>query len=127
MNKPNLNTILQIIALVFLLIIGDITLRSSSNWKIVKSEMQQAKENVKQSQDSLVATISRLEISKKEFETMKAQKDLIIHQRDSLILDYKRRNTRDLRSLQAIKDSIKRLNTQLTKDREIVNRLLGIE
>jgi len=127
MNKPNLNTILQIIALVFLLIIGYLTLRSSSNWKIVKSELQQAKENVKQSQDSLVATISRLEISKKEFETMKAQKDLIIHQRDSLILDYKRRNTRDLRSLQAIKDSIKRLNTQLTKDREIVNRLLGIE
>lgn len=89
MKSINTNTILQIVALLFLIIIGYMTFSSGSNWKIIKSELDNARNELKTSQETLVNTKSELESSKKEFEKMKAQKDLIIHKRDSLILDFK--------------------------------------
>ncbi|MCK8522625.1 hypothetical protein M0D21_13655 [Aquimarina sp. D1M17] len=127
MKSINTNTILQIVALLFLIIIGYMTFSSGSNWKIIKSELDNARNELKTSQETLVNTKSELESSKKEFEKMKAQKDLIIHKRDSLILDFKRRNAKDWEELQRIKDSIKLVNDQLAKDRVIVGSLLGLD
>ncbi|MBQ4818844.1 hypothetical protein [Aquimarina sp. MMG016] len=126
MKNINLSTILQIVALLFLVIIGYLTFNSSSNWKIIKSELDNAREELKTSKETLITTKSDLENSKKEFQKMKAQKDLIIHKRDSLIFDFKRKNAKDWEELQRIKDSIKFTNDKLAKDRAIIDGLLGL-
>lgn len=127
MKNINLSTILQIVALLFLVIIGYLTFNSSSNWKIIKSELDNAREELKTSKETLITTKSDLENSKKEFQKMKAQKDLIIHKRDSLIFDFKRKNAKDWEELQRIKDSIKFTNDKLAKDRAIIDGLLGLD
>ena len=127
MKSINTNTILQIVALFFLVIIGYMTFSSGSNWKIIKSELDRAREELDTSKKIVTTTKAELESSKKEFEKMKAQKDLIIHKRDSLILDFKRKNAKDWEELQRIKDSITLVNDQLAKDRAIVDGLLGLD
>ncbi|WP_108804929.1 hypothetical protein [Aquimarina sp. Aq107] len=127
MKNTTTSLILQIVALLFLVVIGYLIFNSSSNWKILSSELNKAKEELKQSKEVIATTKSQLESSRKEFEQMKTQKDLIIHKRDSLILSFKRKNAKDWSELERIKDSIKLTNDQLAKDRAILNSVFGIE
>ncbi len=126
MKSINTNTILQIVALLFLVIIGYMTFSSGSKWDIIKSELDRARDELKVSKETLITTQTNLKNSKKEFEQMKAQKDLIIHTRDSLIFDFKKKNAKDWEELQRIKDSIKFNNDKLARDRAIVDGLLGL-
>jgi len=126
MKNINPNTILQIVALLFLVIIGYMTFNSGSNWKIIKSELDNAREELKTSKETLVSTKSDLEASKKEFEKMRLQKDLLIHKRDSLIFDFQKKNAKDWEELQRIKDSIKLNNDQLAEDKALIKNALGI-
>ncbi|SEK94471.1 hypothetical protein SAMN04487910_1538 [Aquimarina amphilecti] len=127
MKNTTTSLILQIVALLFLVVIGYLIFNSSSNWKVITSELNKAREELKQSKEVIVTTKSQLESSRKEFEQMKTQKDLIIHKRDSLILSFKRKNAKDWSELQQIKDSIKITNDQLSKDRAILNGVFGLE
>ncbi|KAA1243032.1 hypothetical protein [Aquimarina sp. RZ0] len=122
----NITIILQILALLFLIIIGYLIFNSSTNWKIITSELEKAKEELKVSKNVITVTKSQLENSRKEFEQMKLQKDLIIHRRDSLILAFKRKNAKDWNDLQHIKDSIKLTNDRLAKDRLVLDDLFGL-
>ncbi|AXT61377.1 hypothetical protein D1816_13810 [Aquimarina sp. AD10] len=126
MKNINPNTILQIVALLFLVIIGYMTFNSGSNWKIIKSELDRAREELKTSKETLVSTKSDLEKFKKEFEKMRLQKDLLIHKRDSLIFDFQKKNAKDWEELQRIKDSIKINNDQLAEDKALIKNALGI-
>ncbi|WP_075343719.1 hypothetical protein [Tenacibaculum agarivorans] len=126
MKSTNINTLLQIVALIFLLIIGYLVFSSSSNWRVIKRELDNAQQELKTSKEKVVNAKSELDKFKKEFEKMKAQKDLLIHKRDSLILEFKRKNAKDWQELQQIKDSIKNTNDKLVKDRLILNGLFGI-
>ncbi|WP_024768072.1 hypothetical protein [Aquimarina macrocephali] len=127
MKNINISLILQIVALFFLLVIGYLIFNSSDNWKIVSSELDKAQKELKVSQEVIITTKSQLENSRKEFEQMKSQKDLIIHKRDSLILSFKRKNAKDWDELQRIKDSIKLTNDRLAKDRAVLDDLFGME
>ncbi|WP_010520577.1 hypothetical protein [Aquimarina agarivorans] len=127
MKNIQISTILQIVSLIFLAIIGYLVFNSSSNWKVVKSELKNAKEELKVSKDMLTSTKVALEKSKKDFKKLKAQKDLIIHRRDSLILSFKRKNAKDWNELQHIKDSIKITNYKLAKDQAILNSIFGLD
>jgi len=126
MKSTNINTLLQIVALIFLLIIGYLVFSSSSNWRVIKRELDNAQQELKTSKEKVINAKSELDKFKKEFEKMKAQKDLLIHKRDSLILEFKRKNAKDWQELQQIKDSIKNTNDKLVKDRLILDGLFGI-
>ncbi len=126
MKNINTNTILQIVALLFLVIIGYMSFSSGSNWKVIQEQLKNTKEELKVSKETLVATKSELENSKKEFKKMKLQKDLLIHKRDSLIFDFKKKNAKDWEELQRIKDSIKVTNDKLAEDKVLINSLFGI-
>ncbi|WP_340200010.1 hypothetical protein [Ascidiimonas sp. W6] len=127
MQNTHISLILQVIALLFLIIIGYLIFNSSTNWQIVTSELNKAKEELRISKDATILAKSQLESSKKEFKQMKAQKDLIIHRRDSLILTFKRKNAKDWTDLQRIKDSIQLINNRLVKDRSILEGLFGLD
>ncbi|MEP5340721.1 MAG: hypothetical protein ABJL44_13335 [Algibacter sp.] len=126
MKNTNNNFILQLVALLFLIIIGYLTFNSSENRKIITLELDKAKAELKILKDTIITTKSQLENSKKEFEQMKAQKDLIIHKRDSLVLVFKIKNVKDLMNLQGIKDSIELINDRLVKDRFVLDNLFGL-
>lgn len=126
MKSNNVNTLLQIVAIIILLIIGYLVFKSSSNWKVIEIELNNARQELQTSKDNVVNAKTELEKFRKEFEQMKAQKDFIIHKRDSLILDFKRKNARDWNELQRIKDSIKAVNDKLAKDRVILDGLFGV-
>lgn len=127
MKNNNISIILQIVALIFLIIIGYLTFNSSGNWKIITTELKKAQEELKISKETINNTQTQLENAKKEFEQMRAQKNLIIHKRDSLILTFKRKNAKDWSDLVRIKDSIKLTNNLLTKDRLILDGLFGVD
>ncbi|CAL2090411.1 hypothetical protein [Tenacibaculum sp. 190524A05c] len=126
MKSNNVNTLLQIVAIIILLIIGYLVFKSSSNWKVIEIELNNARQELQTSKANVVNAKTELEKFRKEFEQMKAQKDFIIHKRDSLILDFKRKNARDWNELQRIKDSIKAVNDKLAKDRVILDGLFGV-
>ncbi|CAL2057953.1 hypothetical protein [Tenacibaculum sp. 190524A05c] len=126
MKSNNVNTLLQIVAIIILLIVGYLVFKSSSNWKVIEIELNNARQELQTSKDNVVNAKTELEKFRKEFEQMKAQKDFIIHKRDSLILDFKRKNARDWNELQRIKDSIKAVNDKLAKDRVILDGLFGV-
>ncbi|MFD2563150.1 hypothetical protein [Aquimarina rubra] len=125
MKTINISTILQIVAVIFLIIIGYMTFNSSENWKVVTSELEKANQELRVSKDTLAVTKGLLENSRIEFKKMKAQKDLLIHQRDSLLFAFKRKNAKDWDELQNIKDSIQVNNNQLAKDRVLLEGLFG--
>ncbi|WP_128755237.1 hypothetical protein [Aquimarina sediminis] len=127
MKSINTNTILQIVALLFLVIIGYMTFNSGSNWKIIKSELDKAREELRISKDTLAVTKSNLKNSIKELEKMNLQKDIVVRQRDSLLFDFKRKNAKDWNELEAIKDTILKNNEKLTEEKALLDRLFGIE
>lgn len=126
MKSINISTVLQIVALIFLIIIGYMTFNSSENWKVITSELEKANKELKISKDTLAITKNLLKNSRIEFKQMKAQKDLLIHQRDSILFAFKKKNAKDWNELQNIKDSIQQTNTQLTKDRVLLEGLFGL-
>lgn len=127
MKSTNISTILQIVALIFLIIIGYMTFNSGSNWKIIKSELDRARDELKVSRDTLAITKSNLQNSIQELKKINLQKDIIIRQRDSLLFDFKRKNARDWNELEAIKDSITKNNKKLTEEKALLDRLFGLE
>ncbi len=127
MKNNNINIILQIIALVFLLVIGYLTFNTSSNWKVITTELNKAQEELKKSKETIESVQLQLTNAKKEFERMRIKKNLIIHQRDSLIFSFKRKNAKDWDELLGIRDSIELTNDKLAKDRLILNGLFGIK
>ncbi len=127
MKHTKISIVLQVTALLFLIIIGYLTFRSSTNWKIISSELNKAQKKINTSKDAIAATQSELENFRVKFEQMKTQKDLIIHKRDSLILSFQRKNAKDWTELQRIKDSIKLNTNRLVKDRVVLNSLFGLK
>lgn len=127
MKNSNINTILQIIAIVFLIVIGYFTLSSNDNLNIISTELKNTKEELKNSKETIISVQNELKTAQMEFKKMKAQKDLIIHKRDSLILSFEKRNAKDWEDLMRIKDSIKITNDKLTEDRLILDRLFGLK
>lgn len=127
MKNNNISIILQIIALVFLLVIGYLTFNTSSNWKVITTELNKAQEELKKSKETIESVQLQLTNAKKEFERMRVKKNLIIHQRDSLIFSFKRKNAKDWNELLGIRDSIELTNDKLAKDRLILNGLFGIK
>jgi len=126
MKNVNTNTILQIVALLFLGIIGYMTFSSGSNWKIIKSELERARKELEISKDTLSVTQSKLKTSIKEIQKLKLQKDLIKHKRDSLVLEFEKKNAKDWETLTHIKDSLKKINRTIIKEEEILDSLFGI-
>ncbi|WP_299259855.1 hypothetical protein [uncultured Aquimarina sp.] len=126
MKNINISTVLQIIALAFLIIIGYMTFNTSENWKIITSELEKANKELEISKDTLAITKDLLKNTRLEFQQMKVQKDLIIHKRDSLLFAFKRKNAKDWDELQNIKDSIQLNNDQLEKERNLLNGLFGL-
>ena len=126
MKTIQLSTVLQILTLLFLIMMSYITFSNHDSWKVITDELKKANKELKVSKDSLLITHGILKNSRIAFKQMKAQKDLLIHQRDSLLFAFKRKNAKDWNELQNIKDSIKQTNQQLTKDRLLVNGLFGI-
>ena len=126
MKTINTSIILQTVALLFLLIIGYMTFKGNDNWKIIKTELGKVNNELEISKDTLSKTKKLLKNVQLEFKQMKAQKELIAHQRDSLLLNFKRRNAKDWNELQKIKDSIKVTNNQLIEDRIKVDALFGL-
>ena len=125
MKNISIGTLLQIVSLLFLIIIGYMTFTTSENWSIVSTGLEEAKQELKISKDTLAITRDLLQNSRLEFKQMKAQKNLIIHQRDSLLFAFKRKNAKDWNELQEIKDSIQATNDQLIKDRILLDDLFG--
>lgn len=126
MKNINTNTILQIVALLFLVIIGYMSFSSGSNWKVIQQQLDETKQELKDSKEALTATKAELENSKEEFKKMKLQKDFLIHQRDSLIFDFKKKNAKDWEELQRIKDSIQATNDKLAEDKALIKSVFGI-
>ena len=126
MNNINANTILQIVALLFLVVIGYMIFNSGSNWKIIKSELDNARQELKVSRDTLAVTKSNLQNSVKELKKLQLQKDIITRQRDSLLFDFKRKNAKDWNELEAIKDTISQNNKKLTEHKVLLDKLFGI-
>jgi len=56
---------------------------------------------------------------------MKLQKDVLIHKRDSIILGFKKKTTRDARQLKVIKDSIEVTNKLLQEEEDLLQKLFG--
>ncbi|AUC16317.1 hypothetical protein BTO06_14680 [Tenacibaculum sp. SZ-18] len=126
MKSNNINTLLQIVAIIILLIIGYLVFKSSSNWKIIEIELDNVRNELKVSKNNMLNAKTELENFKIEFEQMKAKKDFIIHKRDSLIFHFKRKNAKDWQELESIKDSIRVINDKLVQDRLILDGLFGI-
>ena len=126
MKNISINTVLQSIALLFLVIIGYFMFTSNSNWQIITAELKKAKSELQLATDSIRATNDQLQRAKLEFQQMKVQKDLLIHTRDSLLLTFQKSNAKDWEDLVKIKDSIARTNEKLDKDRLLLESLFGI-
>lgn len=127
MKKISTNTILQIIALIFLVIMVYMTFNSSSNWKVIKTELDNARRELKISKDTLTATRSNLQKSLKELEKIQLQKGIVTSQRDSLLFDFKKKNAKDWEELTAIKDSIAKNNDELNENKVLLDKLFNIE
>ncbi|WP_130734459.1 hypothetical protein [Flavobacterium sp. J27] len=126
MKNISINTVLQSITLLFLIIIGYFMFTSNSNWQIITAELKKAKKELQLATDSIMVTQEQLERTKHEFQQMKVQKDFLIHTRDSLLLTFQRNNAKDWEDLQNIKDSIARTNEKLDKDRLLLEGLFGL-
>jgi len=103
-----------------------LTFNSSENWKIITSELEKANKELEISKDTLAITKDLLKNARLEFQQMKIQKDLMIHERDSLLFSFKRKNAKDWDELQNIKDSIQLTNDQLAKERTLLDGLFGL-
>lgn len=126
MKSINTNTILQIVALLFLIIIGYMTFSSGSNWKIIKSELERAREELKTSRDTLTATQSKLKNSLKEIKKLKLQKDLVTHKRDSLLVDFGQKNAIDWEQKMKLQDSLKAIQDKITVETKLLDSLFGL-
>ena len=126
MKQINTSTLLQVIALLFLLIIGYMTFKSNDNWRVMKTELEKVNKELKIAEDTLAKTKQFLQKSQLAFKQLKAQKDLVTHQRDSILLNFKKKNAKDWRALQRIKDSIAITNNKLLEDRIKVGALFGL-
>ncbi len=125
MKSINTNTILQIVALLFLVIIGYMSFSSGSNWKVIKTELERAQEELKTSKENLIETKASLQNSKKELERLNLQKDIFKRERDSILLEFERKNAADWNSLETIKENITENNKKLIADREILDSLFS--
>lgn len=121
-----INTILQVVALVFLVIIGYISFNSGSNWKIIKSELDRAKKELKTSRDTLAITQANLQKSLKEISKLKLQKDLVTHKRDSLLLDFGEKNAKDWDHKMKLQDSLKKIQDKITVETKLLDSLFGL-
>ncbi|MEW7289044.1 hypothetical protein [Aquimarina sp. 2304DJ70-9] len=126
MKNINTNTILQIVALLFLVIIGYMTFSSGSNWKIIKSELDRARKELEISKDTLAATKSKLKSSLKEINKLKLQKDLVTHKRDSLLVDFGQKNAIDWKQKMELKDSLKAIQDKITVETKLLDSLFGL-
>ncbi len=126
MKSSNINTILQIVAILFLVIIGYMSFSSGSNWKIIKSELERAREELETSKDTLAVTKANLKTSIKEISKLKLQKDLITHKRDSIVLEFERKNAKDWEDLTSIKNSIEETNIRIKMEQKLLDSLFGI-
>ncbi len=126
MKNVNTNTILQIVALLFLLIIGYMTFNSGSNWKIIKSELERARKELEISKDTLAATKSQLKKSLKEINKLKLQKDLVTHKRDSLLVDFGQKNAVDWKQKMELQDSLKVIQDKITVETKLLDSLFGL-
>jgi len=102
------------------------TFNSGSNWKVIKEQLKETQSQLQKSQETLNATKATLEKVTLEFEKMKIQKDLLIHRRDSLLFDFKKKNAKGGKELQRIKDSIKATNDKLVADKALIKSLFGV-
>ncbi len=126
MKNINTNTILQIVALLFLIIIGYMTFSSGSNWKIIKSELDRARKELEISKDTLAATKSKLKSSLKEINKLKLQKDLVSHKRDSLLVDFGQKNAIDWKQKMELQDSLKVIQDKITVETKLLDSLFGL-
>ncbi len=127
MKSVNINTILQIVALLFLLIIGYMTFRSGSKWESIQKDLDDARRELKTSRDTLTITQSRLKKSMVEIERMNLQKDIFKRERDSILLSFKKETAADWDALVAIKDSIKENQEKLIAERVLLDSLFSIK
>ncbi len=126
MKNINTNTILQIVALLFLVIIGYMTFSSGSNWKIIKSELERARKELEVSKDTLAVTQSKLKNSIKEIHKLKLQKDLITHKRDSLLVDFGEKNAIDWNQKMELQDSLKAIQDKIVVETKLLDSLFGL-
>ncbi|GAA4276790.1 hypothetical protein [Aquimarina mytili] len=126
MKNVNTNTILQIVALLFLLIIGYMTFSSGSNWKIIKSELERVRKELEISKDTLAATKTKLKNSLKEINKLKLQKDLVTHKRDSLLVDFGQKNAIDWKQKMELQDSLKVIQDKITVETKLLDSLFGL-
>lgn len=127
MKNINANTILHIVAILFLIVIGYMVFNSGSNWKTIKTELDNARQELKTSRDTLAVTKSNLQNSVKELKKLQLQKDIVTSQRDSLLFDFKRKNAKDWDELKSIKDTISKNNKKLNEHKVLLDKLFGIE
>lgn len=90
-------------------------------------ELKKTKQELSTIKGTIVRAKETLNLVKMEIKQITARKNFIIHQRDSLLLDFKKQNTKDWTELQKIKDSIIAVQEKLNKDRLILNALFGIQ
>lgn len=126
MKKIDLSTVLQIIALIFLVFIGYLTFKSSSNWSIIKSELENARKELKISRDTLAATKFKLEKSVQTIDKLQLQKEVYALQRDSIILALKRKNAKNWDELTTLKDSINTINSKISEDLALLKKVYGL-
>ncbi len=127
MKTINTNTILQIVALLFLVIIGYMTFSSGSKWEVIKSELDRAREELKTSRDTLAVTKANLDTSLEEIHKLTLQKDIITLKRDSLLLEFERKNAKDWDDLQRIKKELQKIKDSLQRDIAVAGALFGKE
>ncbi|WP_025741230.1 hypothetical protein [Aquimarina pacifica] len=127
MKSTNINTILQIVGLVFLIIIGYMTFSSGSKWESIQKDLDNVRNELKTSRDTLKITQTRLKSSLEEIEKMNLQKDIFKRERDSIILDFKKETAADWDALVAIKDSIKENQEKLIAERVLLDSLFNIK
>ena len=127
MKKLDINTVLQGIQLILLVIIGYLIFSSNSNLKTMTLELDRAKKELESAEDSIINIRTKLKQSNTALERVYLEKDIIIRQRDSLLFDFKRKNTKNKNILSAIKDSIILNNQKLKEDKILLDKLFDIK
>ena len=125
MKNISTSLILQIVALIFLIIIGYMMFNSGSKWDIISNELERARKELDSSKKVLKNTQSQLTESLHEIERMNLQKDIFKRERDSLLFDFKKNTAEDWDELTAIKDSIKKNHDKLVSERILLDSLFG--
>jgi len=126
-KKININTVLQIVALIILIVVGYLTFKSSANWKLFKFELENARKELRTSIDTLTVTKQKLANSLKTIDQLQIEKDLIRLKRDSIIMDLKRKNAKDWEELTELKDSISKINDKISEDLALLRRVYGLD